>query len=496
MSLDTLGQLPKLNKQEYIQAYVNNQRIHISSYASPQKPGISKNIGFATPVLTARKPRVALAASKPAEKKENKKEPSKRKQEKSDDDDEEAARVVERRERKRVKRAIMNPPSEKEKKKNKKNKNPPAFALMHGFSATNVGKNRLTLKPPSAVGVFKKGKASLNAKTKTKSKAPPSKPFSEAQFLNSAKQAADSDASSQTSNSDIPQAVGPVKSEVWDIESRANDERSLSPIAMEDASASQVQGTVVLDVQRPAWGQSTVSEAPPFPSSPSLRPSESASQVVAQHLPRRVPVSRYFPGPEEKSLLLPAYKEEKEEPNSLLSLDAQEVEVIPHGPKSPLRFRIPARKRDFAKHFTTRSQHIMYAGEALDEAEDVPEDCNDVLDLDGCNDAALDDCDDALAGNEEGLELAEEVHVYLGGAHNNDGAAFGYSAADWGYAEEEIDDEIEDSEEDDAMTGYSNPIQFAEGRALLMGLARTAEGGAAEQDVARDLRGHWRPQRL
>jgi hypothetical protein len=113
--------------------------------------------------------------------------------------------LLERRERKRIKRAIVQPkePSEhgtassngdpkqrkRTKAKGKKSKVPSGFALMHGFTATNVGKNRLTvnvidcpyhinlngskLKPPSNVGVFKKGKASFNAKIKPKPKGAP-----------------------------------------------------------------------------------------------------------------------------------------------------------------------------------------------------------------------------------------------------------------------------------------------------------------------------------
>jgi hypothetical protein len=101
--------------------------------------------------------------------------------------------LTERRERKRAKRAIVEPkksvvsedddgsPLPKEKtsktKKGKASKVPAGFALMHGFTATNVGKNRLTvsyddcppnltnfsgrqLKPGPSTGVFGKGKAS------------------------------------------------------------------------------------------------------------------------------------------------------------------------------------------------------------------------------------------------------------------------------------------------------------------------------------------------
>ena len=64
--------------------------------------------------------------------------------------------MKERRERKRAKRAIINPSSGSDKeneieekrfpgKKSKERKVMAGFALMHGFNATNVGKNRLTV---------------------------------------------------------------------------------------------------------------------------------------------------------------------------------------------------------------------------------------------------------------------------------------------------------------------------------------------------------------
>jgi hypothetical protein len=65
--------------------------------------------------------------------------------------------LTERRERKRAKRAIVQPKElavtednddnkkTDKSKKDKKSKIPAGFALMHGFSATNVGKNRLTV---------------------------------------------------------------------------------------------------------------------------------------------------------------------------------------------------------------------------------------------------------------------------------------------------------------------------------------------------------------
>ncbi|KAI0347079.1 hypothetical protein BDW22DRAFT_494953 [Trametopsis cervina] len=90
-----------------------------------------------------------------------------------------------RRERRRVKKAIVQPkpspqksadmPPKGNRKGGKKRKNDisAGLALMHGFSATNVGSSRLTLKP--TFGVFNKGKASAKTGTSSKAKPKPSK---------------------------------------------------------------------------------------------------------------------------------------------------------------------------------------------------------------------------------------------------------------------------------------------------------------------------------
>ncbi|KAH9853796.1 hypothetical protein C2E23DRAFT_95156 [Lenzites betulinus] len=121
-----------------------------------------------------------------------------------DHDEDHRGRLAERRERRRAKQAIVNPkpkPLEsmseedadegrrggngrKASKKGKKGKGlnmPAGLALMHGFSATNIGKNRLTL--DTAVGVFNKGKASAKTTIKNKSTKPHLKLFSEQRFL-------------------------------------------------------------------------------------------------------------------------------------------------------------------------------------------------------------------------------------------------------------------------------------------------------------------------
>ncbi|KAJ8501431.1 hypothetical protein ONZ51_g594 [Trametes cubensis] len=112
------------------------------------------------------------------------------------------ARLAERRERRRVKKAIVDPKiirvesdsgddnedrgrakARKASTKTAKSKGlrmPAGLALMHGFSATNIGKNRLTVGPNPVVGVFSKGRASAKASVR-KGKA--AKLFSEERFL-------------------------------------------------------------------------------------------------------------------------------------------------------------------------------------------------------------------------------------------------------------------------------------------------------------------------
>ncbi|KAH0587484.1 hypothetical protein H2248_006266 [Termitomyces sp. 'cryptogamus'] len=99
---------------------------------------------------------------------------------------EQEQRLKERRDRKRAKRVVMQAASndgspdepsaeelkEKEKKKmTKKIAEDKGLALMHGFTATNVGTGRLTVKPFLNVGVFNKGKASVKSRPIWRNKA-------------------------------------------------------------------------------------------------------------------------------------------------------------------------------------------------------------------------------------------------------------------------------------------------------------------------------------
>ncbi|KAJ3811932.1 hypothetical protein F5876DRAFT_75347 [Lentinula aff. lateritia] len=235
-----LGSIPKLDKTRFISSFVDTQRLHTKYYAeegrtlwnnlvdtardpSPKNPPQENTVfGLSTPVLVPRIAKVIIAkepVSKTSTPKENSPKKSKSKAKstfraksgqrpnehpqnaphtkkragKLSDDDETAARLAERRDKKRAKREIVRPAAtanEKDSKqiqiqaatdkKGKQNKGPPGLALMHGFTATNVGKNRLTVPPPT-LGVFSRGRASHKTHINTKAIRPPA--FLETVFL-------------------------------------------------------------------------------------------------------------------------------------------------------------------------------------------------------------------------------------------------------------------------------------------------------------------------
>ncbi|KAJ6614317.1 hypothetical protein B0H10DRAFT_1803901 [Mycena sp. CBHHK59/15] len=211
LTSERLPTVPKLDKKQFISSYVQGQNMHAKSYAeegrvvssswnvqhlTPEKqsPAVSnypQNVGFSTPILTARMARLKKELERPeiendmpnkTEAKKSSRVPNKETQAKpkpSDNppaksqkplpkkraadlhsDEDQAARLSERRRRKRIKRAIVQPEKgsdhdiasssgdNKTKKrtraKGNKPKIPAGLALMHGFTATNVGKNRLT----------------------------------------------------------------------------------------------------------------------------------------------------------------------------------------------------------------------------------------------------------------------------------------------------------------------------------------------------------------
>ncbi|KDQ64843.1 hypothetical protein JAAARDRAFT_188127 [Jaapia argillacea MUCL 33604] len=230
-----------------------------------------------------------------------------KKKERLEADIDHAARLTERRERRRVKRALVNPvetekPSQdgegeynmrdrKGEKKAAKEKKPRALAglaLMNGFAATNVGKNRLTLKPAPLAGVFSKGRASAkthNNKKKMRESVKNAQAFSEFSFLNKISRETPSSSSSSLSSfvisppkrkrptsrklsdsskpvkkvrlSDPPAPKEPAasttvaESAIWDIE---DDQCDLpSEVTSVLLNANTAEGTVLLDTRALGW---------------------------------------------------------------------------------------------------------------------------------------------------------------------------------------------------------------------------------------------------
>ncbi|KAK0486898.1 hypothetical protein EDD18DRAFT_652492 [Armillaria luteobubalina] len=237
LAASQLSRLPKMNKSLFISSYIKDQKSHIKAYTdqghsfvsshSSQAPPLQKELGgFDTPVLKPRAPRppkslieqkprkiasITSTINKHTEKPLNfqpKPKPSKKQVSSSSSkkrkaaevsDTERQARLKERRERRQVKQAIVqnkenHPCSEvsdkdpaeykKGRQKQDKNKVPPGLALMHGFSATNIGKNRLTTQLPPMLGVFGRGKASGKTKISAQRADFRAIRFSEELFLN------------------------------------------------------------------------------------------------------------------------------------------------------------------------------------------------------------------------------------------------------------------------------------------------------------------------
>ncbi|KAK7470731.1 hypothetical protein VKT23_002152 [Stygiomarasmius scandens] len=223
-----INALPKVDKNQFITSFIQSQKPHAKAYAEEglsafanDSPNKENQFGFSsTPLLKARNPKHDVqetAESQPSVKfktSEGRKQLSsvrtktfvkKRSTNEGSDNEDQVARLAERRERKRAKRmvvkaaATVEPSVCSETVKNGRSKNqkkekesgrttakvPPALALMHGFSATNVGNKRLTA-PPPVIGVFSKGKASnktlvSNKKASTRNVM---QSFSEEIFLN------------------------------------------------------------------------------------------------------------------------------------------------------------------------------------------------------------------------------------------------------------------------------------------------------------------------
>ncbi|KAG1753959.1 uncharacterized protein EDB91DRAFT_1333269 [Suillus paluster] len=174
-------------------------------------------------------------------------DPSKRKRKKAEvlsgSDEEREARLSERRERKRVKRDIVKPDAniavhsspasgkkyKKAVRKKGKKHSGIGFALLHGFSATNVGKNRLTLKPLASLGVFNKGKSSTKTKVHN-AKQPVQKLFSESAFLEKTTKQHESlvDEAIMPDSSSQPPSPSPRKIKITNYRKDKNSTRSTS----------------------------------------------------------------------------------------------------------------------------------------------------------------------------------------------------------------------------------------------------------------------------
>ncbi|CAK5275568.1 unnamed protein product [Mycena citricolor] len=461
LSSDALLALPKIDKDQYLQTFVRVQRYHAKFYAregglasdSPTRQDRSHDQAahdhLTTPILVSHKARRSnskksqqeieskgdtgvpidkqrekhrerISQRKPTESPKNRKRPL---DPDPDSDQDEAERLAARRERKRAKKAATQPKvnspirhnSKANKGKAKKPKVPSGFALMHGFLATNVGKNRLTVRHTSIL----KGKASAKATAVPghKPKDRTRKHFSENNFLNKTKPAeetaseSDGDDGTQSSATSVSQTqlktTAPNKhsktfqedgskseecvSTVWDIESHASDKRrmltakdkkeELIPVVDE---ASCLPGSVIINARLPSWNHklntrnefqtlndnSAAKTFPALPSSPSLRPSESASQLGNATL--KIPTapnktsSQYFPevavaitpplphtavSPESPSLFqhaaLPALNDITSQGNSQSSLPRESCKKA-----RAATAVLPVRPNDFVKRFT------------------------------------------------------------------------------------------------------------------------------------------------
>ncbi|KAF9226482.1 hypothetical protein BS17DRAFT_878418 [Gyrodon lividus] len=175
-----------------------------------------------------------------------------------DTDDERAARLADRRERKRKKRAIVNSPlGHRDEtasamlskcKKGKKASTPAALALMHGFSATNVTKNRLTAKKRATENSEDVSGDSFISSAS--SRPPPKKSRITNYDTSSRKQSKSKAAGTPISKAPEPSSHEYARSEVWDIELQSKCPSSLHEVSSEDARDS---ASVVLDLHGAEW---------------------------------------------------------------------------------------------------------------------------------------------------------------------------------------------------------------------------------------------------
>ncbi|KAF8639826.1 hypothetical protein AX17_001082 [Amanita inopinata Kibby_2008] len=388
-----LAKLPQLDLTQRIACYAQEQKSHARLYASKGRAYMSSlqtrqnnsdagsrdherkdaadsliGICLGTPVL---KPRVSKADSIISTRssksgKQASKTPSKggvpkvkkKRVNESLSDSSRVERLGGRRERKRAKRAIVEPACKHKPQKDSEiephdkkckghNKLPPGFALMHGFTATNVGKSRLTvnnfssrggtttdpqlqMEPSVSIGVFNKGKASAKARKLKLKDANKKGYFSESQFLKNKeskprretalKEKSPSDlrsdvivlsTSSERDSTEAPKMEPPV------LEADSQHHIVTSSVAQSVPPTLDNQGTVIINVSHQAWtrqlGDDTgqqISNASTSKtlqsidisthSEPSICPSQSASQRIVPIAKR----SKYFSATENKEVQL------------------------------------------------------------------------------------------------------------------------------------------------------------------------------------------------
>ncbi|RDX53112.1 hypothetical protein OH76DRAFT_1480144 [Lentinus brumalis] len=240
---------------------------------------------FAPPLPPARE----KAVTKRAKQKETQPKVAANKGRDGDIDQEHEHRLTERRERRRAKKAIIDPkpappesehsddeesakgkPTKKAAKKGKGLNIPAGLALMHGFSAKNIGKNRLTLNFDPGIGVFNKGKASAKtAVTKSKVTKPSLQMFSEERFLSKAPKEGRRNAASDSGTSDSetegpcpPSRSKPKRAAAPESTSKRKRSRSPSPLSTmqsdQDSEGSQDGASPPKKQGKPAREESPV----------------------------------------------------------------------------------------------------------------------------------------------------------------------------------------------------------------------------------------------
>ncbi|GJE84686.1 hypothetical protein PsYK624_007620 [Phanerochaete sordida] len=187
-------------KQQQVEASSSTVPPHVRPKGGTSADNRNTRKKSGADVVRARSPNKLDQYLKSKESRETK---SARKRERSPEGSERGRILADRRERRRVKKAIVSSNThdevkesedaassaqqrDRKERRERKSKGKvvnlaAGLALMHGFSATNVGKGRLTLKP--SYGVFHKGKASAKTSVSKPKKKSTTAAWSELEFL-------------------------------------------------------------------------------------------------------------------------------------------------------------------------------------------------------------------------------------------------------------------------------------------------------------------------